>query len=146
MVRSAGPARSASELAETAAIIGPAITAEDADQDPDSGFDTVIATVQAMAALDDRLARHLTRMRRTRQSDARPTEPPALPKWISFSGTGIPAGFIDAVTVRSVLSTGSRRARHLEDLRVFHTANGHLRVARARVGPRLHGGDPAAAG
>ncbi|MFD4533574.1 Helicase associated domain protein [Kitasatospora sp. NPDC058397] len=120
---------------KTAAIIVPATTAEDADQDPDSGFDTVIATVQAMAALDDRLARHLTRLRRTRQRGARPTEPPSLPKWISFSGTEIPAGFIDAVTVRSVFSTGSRRARHLEDLRVFHTANGHLRVARAWVGP-----------
>ncbi|WP_316521147.1 DEAD/DEAH box helicase [Kitasatospora brasiliensis] len=120
---------------KTAAIIVPAIAAEDTGQGAGGGFDTVLLTVQAMAALDDRLARHLTRLRRARRDNARPSEPAALPKWISFSGAEIPDGFIDAVATQVVFSTGSRRERHLEDLRVFHAANGHLRVGRDWTGP-----------
>ncbi|RGD59425.1 hypothetical protein DR950_17945 [Kitasatospora xanthocidica] len=120
---------------KTAAIIVPAIAAELVGQDAGSGFDTVISTVQAMAALDDRLARHLTRLRRARQNAARHSEPEALPKWISFSGVEIPAGFINAVTTRTIFSTGSRRERHLEDLRAFRVANNHLRVDRNWIGP-----------
>ncbi|MFG2918311.1 helicase associated domain-containing protein [Kitasatospora sp. NPDC048298] len=113
----------------------PVIAAEEADQDTDSGFDVVVSSIQAMAALDDRLAHHLTRLRRTRPISARPAQPLLLPKWISFSGTEIPNGFIDAVTTRTIFSTGSRRERHLEDLRSFHATNGHLRVGKDWIGP-----------
>ncbi|MFJ1707157.1 Helicase associated domain protein [Kitasatospora sp. NPDC088346] len=119
---------------KVAAIIVPAITAANAGED--NGFNTALATVAAMAAMDERLYRHLTRMRRSRDRPARPAQPPGLPNWISFSGTGeIPAGFIEAITTRAVLSTGSRRERHLADLKAFHAQTGHLRVARDWIGP-----------
>ncbi|MCX4758674.1 DEAD/DEAH box helicase [Kitasatospora purpeofusca] len=119
---------------KVAAIIVPAVTA--ANTGEGSGFGTVLATVEAMAAMDDRLYRHLTRMRRSRDRPARPDRAAGLPNWISFSGAGeIPAGFIDAITTRAVLSTGSRRERHLADLRAFHAEAGHLRVARDWIGP-----------
>ncbi|MDH6709200.1 superfamily II DNA or RNA helicase [Kitasatospora sp. MAA19] len=120
---------------KVAAIIVPAIAAVDAAQRADSGFDAVIATIEAMAALDDRLRRHLTRMRRHDRATRPAQAASLLPKWISFSGTEIPTGFIDAITTRTILSTASRRERHLEDLRVFHAANGHLRVDRDWIGP-----------
>ncbi|MCG6496896.1 Helicase associated domain protein [Kitasatospora sp. A2-31] len=119
---------------KVAAIIVPAITAANAVEE--SGFDTVLATVEAMAAMDERLYRHLTRMRRARDRPDRPAQPLGLPKWISFSGVGeISAGFIEAITTRAVLSTGSRRERHLADLRAFRAGAGHLRVARDWIGP-----------
>ncbi|MER7701562.1 Helicase associated domain protein [Kitasatospora sp. NPDC097605] len=120
---------------KVAAVIVPAIATEGAAERKDSGFDAVIATIEAMAALDERLHLHLTRMRRPQDRTARPAPPSLLPAWISFSGTGIPTGFVEAITTRTILSTASRRERHLEDLRVFRAKNGHLRVERDWIGP-----------
>ncbi|MEE1825367.1 Helicase associated domain protein [Streptomyces sp. BE20] len=120
---------------KVAAIIVPATATDDAATRKDSGFDSAVATIEAMAALDDRLHRHLTRLRRPHDRVNRPAPAALLPKWISFSGTGIPEGFIDAITTRTVLSTASRRERHLEDLRHFQSEHGHLRVDRDWIGP-----------
>ncbi|MFF2955865.1 Helicase associated domain protein [Kitasatospora sp. NPDC057965] len=120
---------------KVAAIIVPAIAANDAAERKDSGFDAVVATIEAMAALDERLHLHLTRVRRPQDRTARPAPSSLLPAWISFSGTDIPTGFVEAITTRTILSTASRRERHLEDLRIFRARTGHLRVERDWIGP-----------
>jgi superfamily II DNA or RNA helicase len=125
--------------AKTATIIVPVVLGP--GEDPEtalsgSAYAAVFGVVRALAAHDDSLALHLDEARRSLGSCSDPGVRHDLPDWLTVTGIAVPAGFADAITVRTVREATDPWSEFICAATAYRDKHGHTNVPRGWVTPQ----------